>query len=244
MILTLIARLAFVAGLLGCSDAVSSSNHRKFAKSLDDGDGEDDARGTKKNKKSKSDDDSTIDQGSKLSQSDDETRKSCSIESGRRYRGFGNTDLVAGRVTEVPIDMDRFRLKPLSVLSADFNRIFGSVPSSLERNRTTFIHASDRWYIEPKASGVTIFSTYRIAYEGSLAFAATNPMTAAAPSEESATEVCSTFAEMAWNQAASEAQIDACRKVAVIDTATEPDVKARWAYAFAAILTATEFVAY
>ena len=205
-------------------------------------DPKDDSRG--KNRESDDGEKVGEEAGSGLSETGDPTRKTCSIESGRRYRGFGDTDLVAGRVTEVPIEMDRFRIKPLDVLSADLARVIGSVPPSLERNRSTFIEASPRWFIEPKSSGVTIYSTYRIAYEGGLTYAASNQLTAAAPTEATATEVCRSFAQTAWKQAATDEQVSACARIAVVDTAAEPDVRARWAYALASILTSTEFINY
>lgn len=182
--------------------------------------------------------------GAQLAQPDPFAMRSCSIDGGKRYKGFGDTDLVAGRVTEVPVDMNRFRIKPLDVFSAELQRVAGLVPPSLEKNRATFVEAGPRWYVEPKSSGVTIFTTYRIAYEAGLTYAASNPLMSAAPTEETATEVCTSLAQTAWYQAPSAEQVAACKKVALIDTASETDIKARWAYTIASILTASEFINY
>lgn len=167
----------------------------------------------------------------------------CSATTGRTYKGFGDRELSAGR-SEVPPGTDRFRVKPIEALSNDLSRVIGSVPPSLAANRGSFSAPPERWYEEPKASAVTIYTTYRIAYEAGLIYAGSSPELAAAPTEQSASTACASFARLAWQQEPTAAQVESCKKVALVDTAGEPDVKARWAYALASILTSAEFVTY
>ncbi len=172
------------------------------------------------------------------------TMLTCSLTDGKAYKGLGNVNLLAGRVTEVPKEGDRFRVKPYTALSGEFTRVMGAIPPSLTANASTFAAAPDRWYVEAQGSAVTLFTSFRVAYEAALTVAGTDAKYAAAPTEESATANCTAFARQAWNRLPVADEISACKKVALVDTAAEADIKARWAYALASVLTATGFIAY
>jgi hypothetical protein len=168
----------------------------------------------------------------------------CSLTDGKTYKGFGNVNLVAGRATEVPKEGNRFRVKPYSVLAGEYTRVLGSVPASLAANSASFISAPDRWYVETQASAVTLFTSFRIAYEGALKMVSSDAKFAAAPTEESANANCISFARLAWNRLPTSDEIAACKKVALIETVSESDVKARWAYTLASVLAAADFLSY
>ena len=172
------------------------------------------------------------------------TMLTCSLTDGKAYRGLGNLNLVAGRLTEVPKEGNRFRVKPYAALSGEFTRVMGAIPPSLTANASTFAAAPDRWYVEAQGSAVTLFTSFRVAYEAALTVAGTDAKYAAAPTEESATANCTAFARQAWNRLPIAEEITACKKVALVDTAAEADIKARWAYTLASVLTATGFIAY
>lgn len=168
----------------------------------------------------------------------------CSLTDGKQYKGFGNVNLVAGRPTEVAKDGDRYRVKPYTSLSGEYTRVMGAVPASLTANAATFAAAPDRWYVTTEASAVTLFTSYRVAYEAGLALAASDSKYAAVPTESTATENCTTFARQAWNRLPSAEEVNACKNVALVVTAAETDIKARWAYTLASVLTAAGFLAY
>ncbi len=172
------------------------------------------------------------------------TMLTCSLTDGKQYKGFGNVSLVAGRVTEVAKDGDRFRVKPYTSLAGEYTRVMGAVPASLTANAATFAAAPDRWYVDTQASAVTIFTSYRVAYEAALTMAGADSKYAAIPTETSATENCTTFARQAWNRLPSVDEVNACKNVALVVTAAETDIKARWAYTLASVLTAAGFLAY
>lgn len=172
------------------------------------------------------------------------TMLTCSLTDGKQYKGFGNVNLVAGRPTEVAKDGDRYRVKPYTSLSGEYTRVMGAVPASLTANAATFAAAPDRWYVDTQASAVTLFTSYRVAYEAGLALAAADSKYAAAPTDASATENCTTFARQAWNRLPSAEEVNACKNVALVVTAAETDIKARWAYTLASVLTAAGFLAY
>jgi len=164
--------------------------------------------------------------------------------SGRTYKGFGNVELTAARLTEIPMEGDRFRIKPFDALKSDFQRVMGSVPKSLDANAATFAAAPERWYSEPVASAVTLFTTYRVSYEAALTFTGSDAKYASAPTQDSAKAACDSFARQVWNKVPTSEQVASCVKIAVVDTAAESDPKSRWAYALASVLSATGFVAY
>lgn len=168
----------------------------------------------------------------------------CSTEDSKSYKGFGGTELVIGRVTEVPEQGDRYRIKPYSTLEKEFQRVTANVPKSLVANAATFAAAADRWYTEPQGGAVTLFTLYRIAYDAALTYVATDAKWSVAPTESTAKVECQLFARVAWNREPSDLEIQACKQIAVVDTATETDPKMRWAYALASVLNATGFIAY
>lgn len=168
----------------------------------------------------------------------------CSAEGAKTYKGFGDMDLTAGRALEIPALGDRYRVKPYSALEKEFLRVTGNVPKSLAANASTFAAAGDRWYSEPQGSAVTLFTTYRIAYEAALNYTATDAKWNQVPTDETAKVECQLFARAAWNREASESEIAACQNIAVVETATETDAKMRWAYALASVMNATGFIAY
>lgn len=168
----------------------------------------------------------------------------CSDSSGKKYQGLGGKELTAGRLEEVPKLMDRARVVPYSALSGEFSRVLKVVPKSLTDNAMTFNAPEDRWYHEPTLNGVNVFTAYRAAYEAALSYTGSDQTFASAPSEESATQVCTTIAEKAWHRTPTAQEIEACKKVALTDTASVPEANKRWAYTIAAILAATGFVTY
>lgn len=188
-------------------------------------------------KKEKDEDESSSPEGDPLA-------LTCSASGGKTYKGFGDKDLSAGREDDVTPLGDRARIKPFSALSGEFNRVLQVIPGSLTANAATFGDPGERWFSEAAVNGVSLFTTYRAAYEAALRYAATNPMLAAAPTEGDAASICSSIAALAWNRTPTGDEVEACKKIAVTETVNEPDPKARWAYAIASLLTATGFISY
>lgn len=168
----------------------------------------------------------------------------CDPSTNKKYQGLGGKELTLGRVEEVPKLGDRARIKPFSALTGEFTRVLKFTPSSLTNNAATFNAPPERWYHEPSLNGVNVFTAYRAAYEAALSYAGTDPMLLEAPSDESAAQACAAIAEKAWNRQPTEQEINSCKKVALTDSASVGDIKKRWAYAIASILTATGFMSY
>lgn len=161
----------------------------------------------------------------------------------KKYVGFGKTDLNATR-EEALAGVDRVRFKPYSALTGEYPRVTGQTPQLLTQSGTTFGQPVARWNQEPQASAVNVYTAYRVAFESCLALTATDAKYAAAPAEPVASGECSAFARRAWSRTATADEVKACVQVATVDTSTETDVRRRWAYTCASVLSSAGFLTY
>lgn len=162
------------------------------------------------------------------------------------YTGFGNRKLSVTRVSDedMPRYGDRFRIKPYEVLSAEYMRATGVVPTALPAARATFAAPPARWYKVPQHSSITIFTIYNLSYEAALRMAEGDASYKLAPNAANTQPVCESFAEKAWRFKPSMAQIESCMRVALEETKDLSRAEARWAHALASVLTASNFLAY
>jgi hypothetical protein len=168
--------------------------------------------------------------------------KACK-EAARPYKGFGGVALHESRTPGVAGD-DRARVKPYSSLTGEYTRVLGAAPAILAQSAQTFGEAPARWFVEPAAGAVSIFTGYRVAFAGALTYTAKDAKWGVAPTAATAATECAAFERKAWSRTPVPAEIDACVQVAVTSTATETDARRRWAYALATVLTAAEFTTY
>lgn len=173
----------------------------------------------------------------------DGTKLQCDATRGVAHIGFGNTDLVKERV-EAAQGADRARLKPYSALQTEFKRVTGQSPASLAAASGTFGSPQDRWFIEPNATSFTVTTSYAVAFEACLGVTGKDAAYAAAPDAASAASVCTNLTRKFWSRVAAPEEIDACAQVATTDSSAESDPRRRWAYACAAVLSASGFMSY
>lgn len=162
---------------------------------------------------------------------------------GKEWRGFAGTPLVQGRAPAVA-GADRQRVKPYEVLAAEYERTIGTVPASLPNVAGAFGPRRERFASEPQASAITLWSTYRVAFDGCLTFTATAPDFANAPTEADAAKQCTAMARKFWSRAPSQDEVTSCAQVALVDSASEADPRRRWAHTCAALLSASGFLTY
>ncbi|WP_394844016.1 hypothetical protein LZC95_44055 [Pendulispora brunnea] len=186
-------------------------------------------------------------------------------DTGMAHVGLGGVELTAGRL-EAVAGADRGRSKPYSALASEYARVLGkdNNPSLLGdgATATTFGQPQARWSLEPQASAVSLYTAYRVAFDGCLQLtgavanasgsAQGDPKYAAAPDAETAKAQCLAWARKFWSRAAGPDEVQACVEVAVTSslqetyngktTSTPP--RRRWAYACASVLSATGFLAY
>lgn len=162
---------------------------------------------------------------------------------GRVYQGFGGSVLGGDRLAGVPGE-DTYRVKPYTSLAGEFTRTLGKVPALLPSFATTFSSSPDRWYIEPAADAVSLFSAYRAAFQGCLDFTATAAAYAAAPTAATASQECGTMSMKFWSRAASAEEISICVDVATVQTQKDTNPRRKWAYTCAAMLSSSGFLTF
>ena len=156
--------------------------------------------------------------------------------------GFGKTDFVAERV-DAQIGVDRRRVKPYAAIAGDMERVLGQVPNNLSKNAGAFGADPNRWYSEPLANAVSIYSTYAGAFSGCYD-TMTDPAFTQAPTEATAAAQCSTLQRRAWSRTPTTAEIESCKELAVKGLASEADPRRRWAHTCASVLSSTGFTTY
>lgn len=172
-----------------------------------------------------------------------EQRQAACMANMKLYKGFGDIELTADR-SKGDIGADRARLKPYSALTGEFQRVTGSTPASLTSAAAAFGTAPDRWFFETSANAISLYTTYRAAFEAGLTIAGTDAKYATAPTDATAATECASFERKAWSRTPVSTEIQACVSAAMQDSLAETDPKRRWAYAFAAVLGATGFTTF
>lgn len=167
---------------------------------------------------------------------------------GRVYKAFDGSSLVAARQPKA-LGVDRARVKPYPVLVSEIERVLGKLSQPVS---ATFLSAAssfelpaDRWFEEPKATGVGISTYFNAVFAAALAHVDANPSAyASMPTTESAKKVCEDMAHKAWRRRPAQTEVDRCTELAVTKLGKEPVVKKRWAYLIAAVLSTADFLSY
>jgi hypothetical protein len=162
--------------------------------------------------------------------------------SGFTYQGFGGLRLEVGRDEET-VGSDRDRVKPLSALTGEYARVLGTTPALLSSLSNTFGNTPPRWYIEPQANAVSLFSSMRVAFVGCLNMTATTDYDVM-PNATNARTRCADFAHRFWSRAADDDELDSCVTMVTTKTAGETNARRKWAYACASVLSSASFLTY
>lgn len=165
---------------------------------------------------------------------------SCAV--GKPHVGFGNTDFAADRETG-GLGADRRRVKPYSALRTEFQRVLGQVPTQLTVAAPAYGDAPARWFSEPTAGAVSLYTTYSIAFSGCYD-TMTDPKYAAAPTAATADTECKALQRKFWQRSPTPEEVTACVTLATTDLATETVPRRRWAHACASLMTAAGFTTY
>jgi len=162
---------------------------------------------------------------------------------GYGYEGFGGTRLEAGREDE-EVGFDRDRVKPYSALSGEYARVLGkAAPALLGQLASTFGQVPPRWYVEPSATAVSLYSSMRVAFVGCLDFTNTADFDAM-PDATNAVEKCTGFAKRFWSRSPDTDEVQACVDVVVSGTNRESAARRKWAYGCASVLSSAPFLTF
>ena len=165
------------------------------------------------------------------------------VPQGRSYTLFDGSKMEASRLNE-NVGVNRARIKPFGVLAGEYQRVLGLVPASLAASAGSFDEPPARWYAEAQHSGVSLNAIFDLSFEGCSAFTKTSADYAAAPTNETATTVCTSLMRKAWSHAPSPDEITSCTTLATSKLATEPDARKRWSYVCSSILSSSQFLTF
>ena len=163
-------------------------------------------------------------------------------DQGYTYVGFGGVPLVVGR-SDQDEGFDRDRVKPLEALRGEYARVLGATPATIDTVANTFGTTPPRWYLEPQASAVSLFSNFRIAFAGCVP-ATDDPAFDAVPDATTARTRCGAWAQQFWSRTAVSDELDDCVDTMVNKTSAEPQNRLKWAYGCATVLTSAGFLTY
>lgn len=172
-----------------------------------------------------------------------ETPEVALCDSGRKYVGFGGIELTADR-REVDLGLEVARLKPYSALQTEYPRVLGMTPGLLAGAESTFGTTPARWFPEPQASAVTMYTAYRIAFQGCISVTSQPAKYDVEATHETAMAECAGWAKKFWSRPALGPEIEACASLVETGSAEETNLRRRWAYGCAAVLTASDFMTY
>lgn len=134
-------------------------------------------------------------------------------------------------VTENRTGQDTLRLKTYDMLSADFDRIFGGVPSVLAGSRPAFKPEPAYWHTEGETGAVALNVIVNAAIQSC------NGESLPALNEAALRTSCADWARRMWLRDATEAELQSCIDVALIDTSDLNDAKTRASYACVSMMT-------
>ena len=164
-------------------------------------------------------------------------------ETTRSYTGFGNHILENDRPA-IAAGTDRVRIKPYGALSLEYRAALGLSAFDTGFYANTFGKPPARWYTEPAASANTIYAAFALAYDACSQHTAADPQYATAPDPTLADTVCREHVRRAWHREATDDEAATCATYAVNQTNSADPPRKRWAYACAAVLSASGFLAY
>lgn len=162
---------------------------------------------------------------------------------GKDYAGFGGKKLGASERTEAVAGADRARIKPLSALRSEYVRLLGAEPETLKSQEQSIGRPQSRWFVEPEANAVAIYSLYAVAFDGCYAFMKTGPF-AEAPTAETAPAQCKSLGRKFWSRTLTDEETATCAELVLSGLPGSTTPSRRWAHTCATLLTSAGFLSY
>ncbi len=161
---------------------------------------------------------------------------------GAPHVGFGNEDLIAKREAG-GLGIDRRRIKPFSSLEREMERVLGRKPTGLAASASAFGDAPARWYAEPVAGAVTLYTTYSVAFTSCFDMMA-DGVYGQMPTAETAKTECAKLQRKAWQRSPTPDETNACVDLVMTKLPNESVARRRWAHLCASVMTSNGFITY
>lgn len=157
------------------------------------------------------------------------------------YSGFGGVSLDGDRI-DLAAGTDRQRVKPYSILPAEYARVLGTTPSRINNQAGTFDAPPSRWANEQQLSAISLFQAYVAAFQGCLTYTSSATVYGSNPTTTTATAECANMQRRFWSRVPSSAETAACASYAVSAENSDPLPRRRWAYVCTAVMASAWFL--
>jgi hypothetical protein len=165
-----------------------------------------------------------------------------SCQEGKPHPGFGGNDFASERKPGA-MGGDRRRVKPFSALRTEMARALGQMPGAMAASGAAFGEDPPRWFSEPTAGAVSIYTTYGLGFSGCYD-TMTTANYAQAPTAQTAADECAKMQRKFWQRAPTAEEGKTCVALAVDGLAAEANARRRWAHVCASILASAGFTTY
>lgn len=165
-----------------------------------------------------------------------------SCEEGKPHPGFGGQDFASERKPGA-LGADRRRVKPFTALRTEIARAIGQAPASMAGSAAAFGEDPPRWYAEPTAGAVSLYTTYGVGFTGCYDSMG-DAQYGQAPTVQAAESECARMQRKFWLRTPTAEETKACVDLAVTGLASEATPRRRWAHVCASVLTAAGFTTY
>jgi hypothetical protein len=157
------------------------------------------------------------------------------------YSGLGGVSLDGDRL-DIIAGTDRSRVKPYSMLPAEYGRALGTTPSRINNQAGTFDAPVARWANEQQLSAISVYQAYIAAFQGCLTYTASAAAYSANPTATTAATECANMQRRFWSRVPTAAEQTACSSYATSAANNDPSPRRRWAYVCSAVLTSAWFL--
>jgi hypothetical protein len=158
------------------------------------------------------------------------------------YAGFGGRSLDGDRLDQM-VGKNRLRVKPYPMLVTDYGRVLGTTPAFIQNKGQTFNQPGPRWADEQELSAVSLYQAFQASFQGCLTFTSTGAQFSANPTTATANTQCAALQKRFWSRVPTAAETASCVGFATSAVNNDTNPRRRWAYACAAVLTSTGFLA-
>ena len=141
-------------------------------------------------------------------------------------------------VTEDRYGQDTARIKTYSMLTDDFTRIFGEVPSVLAGSRNAFKSEPEFWHTEGEIGAVSL----NVLVNSALQACANESLPAL--TESALRSSCADWATRMWLRPATEDELQSCIDVALVDAAALNNAKEQAKYACVSMMISLPAITY
>ena len=158
----------------------------------------------------------------------------------KQVNGWTLTEQGGSRpaVVESKLGYETLKVKSYNIISADYVRVFGAVPTTLKNAATSFTNTPKNWFAVQELGAVTLNVLINSAVEA--CGTQTMPVFTAAAVETQ----CKQWAERMWLRPATDTELKACVNIAMTESAGIGTEKQRLIFTCASMMTAAPALTY